>query len=204
MRKLRSHKDPDALRSARTECGLRHILFYLCAANEQTVRSGKAVLIAVLAAHTLLPMPAFASISDSETRRPVRDSRSVDWQQDIEEMTSRIEKNTKDAEAYCERGDAFSHIGQYQSAFPDFDKAITINANYARAYFLRANAYRFLGDENSAIEDYSSAVKLDPNMTDAYSNRALCYRRLGVHAEYKKDMKMARKVAHDAASKAEN
>ena len=143
----------------------------------------------------------YASMADSETRRSVKDSRSIDWQQDIDDMTARIEKNANDFEAYCERADAFSHIGQYQTAFPDFDKALKLKPDYGKAYFLRANAYRFLGDANSAIEDYSSAIKLDPNCANAYRYRAACYKRLGVHADWKADTEMWHKLERTGATK---
>ena len=69
-------------------------------------------------------------------------------------------KDPKDAEAYINRGNAYSKKGQYDKAISDYSKAIEINPKYADAYINRGLAHNSLGNYNSACDDWLKACKL--------------------------------------------
>ena len=52
-----------------------------------------------------------------------------------------IELNPNDAEAYNNRGVAYSNKGDYDRAIADYTKAIELNPDYVEAYSNRGGAY---------------------------------------------------------------
>jgi len=72
-------------------------------------------------------------------------------------------------------GNTHAAMGDYDSAFKDYDQAIALDPNYAVAYNERGNAYAAKGDYDGAIEDYDQAIALAPNDAVTYSNRANAY-----------------------------
>ena len=80
------------------------------------------------------------------------------------------------AEAYNNRGNAYSDLGQKERAIQDFNKAIQLNPNYAKAYNNRGNAYDDLGQKERAIQDYTRSIELNnPELYLPYYNRGIAY-----------------------------
>jgi Flp pilus assembly protein TadD len=50
-----------------------------------------------------------------------------EYEHAIAEFTKAIEINSRDAEAYLKRGNAYDHIGEHDLAISEFTKAIEIN-----------------------------------------------------------------------------
>jgi len=84
-----------------------------------------------------------------------------------------IELNPRDAEAYNDRGLAYSESGFsgpsslcatpgqcLRLAIKDFDQAIRINPDYAMAYINRGNSYFYSGKMDSACADWRMACRL--------------------------------------------
>ena len=83
------------------------------------------------------------------------------------------------AEAYYNRGIAYSVSFQNKRAIQDFNKAIQLNPNYAEAYNNRGWSYDMLGQHERGIQDLDKAIQLNPNYADAYYNRGVVYFRIG-------------------------
>src|SRR5262245_15177418 len=80
----------------------------------------------------------------------------------IKGCTAIIKLNPKDAIAYHNRGEAFSHKGDVDRAIADYNKAIEFNPNYAPAYNSRGRAYTSKGDYVHAVADVTKAVEHAP------------------------------------------
>jgi tetratricopeptide (TPR) repeat protein len=78
------------------------------------------------------------------------------------------------ADAYNNRGLAYSDKGDYAIAIADLNTAIDLNPNYVDAYNNRGAIYYKKGDIDRAIVDYTKAMDLNPNYADAYNNRGFC------------------------------
>jgi len=77
--------------------------------------------------------------------------------------------------AYTNRGVAYYHKGDLDSALADYNEAIRLDPNYERAYDDRGNVYRRKGDLDRALADYNEAIHLDPKYAAAYDNRGSLY-----------------------------
>jgi tetratricopeptide (TPR) repeat protein len=93
----------------------------------------------------------------------------------IEFLTQTLKLNPKLAEAYNNRGNAYSDKGDPDPAIADYNKAIELNPKYAEAYYNRGTAYRKKGDPDRAIADYTKAIELNPKYAEAYYNRGTAY-----------------------------
>ena len=65
--------------------------------------------------------------------------------------------NPKYEDAYNNRVNAYSALGNGQQAINDYNKAIELNQKYAKAYYNNWIAYNDLGNHQQAINDYSKA-----------------------------------------------
>lgn len=85
-----------------------------------------------------------------------------------------IEVHPNKANAYRERGSAYSDKGLQQKAIDDYSQAIKLEPkNFA---FSEAGAtYLLQGLGEKAIADYNQAVKLTPNCYSRYWSRAIAY-----------------------------
>lgn len=82
-------------------------------------------------------------------------------------FTEAIEKNSKFADAYLNRGLAKYYQGQLNEALVDYNSAIDLEPNYPEALFNRAQVKYELGDK-SCIEDITRGVKLRPDSASYY------------------------------------
>ena len=98
------------------------------------------------------------------------------YETSIKHYTQTIKWEPNLAEAYNNRGIAYTDVGDSGRALADFDRAIELNPNYVNAYNNRGSTYAEKGDYGRAIEDFDHAIELDSNYADAYSNRGNAYR----------------------------
>jgi protein O-mannosyl-transferase len=101
------------------------------------------------------------------------------WKNSIALINHTLQGTKDNSVAYCIRGLAYNHIGQYRLAIEDLNKAIGLDPNYAIAYYNRGFAYAKLGQYQRAIEEFSEAIRLQPNIDLAYYNRGVAYAKLG-------------------------
>ena len=101
----------------------------------------------------------------------------------LNEQNKAIEKNTKDAKAFYERGVINTDLTEYDNAIAAFSIALTINPTYMEAYRGRGLAYHNKGENDKAIEDLSKAIEIGPKNADAYNYRGFAY---GMKGEYDK------------------
>ena len=79
------------------------------------------------------------------------------------------------AEAYNNRGIAYSDKDDFGQAIKDYNEAIKLKPDFVEAYYNRGNAYSNKGDFDQAIQDYNKAIELNPNDAEAYYNRGIDY-----------------------------
>ena len=97
------------------------------------------------------------------------------YETSIKHYTQTIKWEPNLADAYNNRGNAYTDVGDSGRALADFDRAIELNPNYVNAYNNRGSTYAEKGDYGRAIEDFDHAIELDSNYADAYSNRGNAY-----------------------------
>ena len=66
---------------------------------------------------------------------------------------------------------AFHWQGDYESAIPDFDRAVELDPDDAGQYDHRGFAKMSIGDYEGAIADFDRAIELDPADTYAQQSR---------------------------------
>ena len=98
------------------------------------------------------------------------------YETSIKHYTQTIKWGPNLADAYNNRGTAYTAVGDSGRALADFDRAIELNPNYVNAYNNRGSTYAEKGDYGRAIKDFDHAIELDSNYADAYSNRGNAYR----------------------------
>ena len=102
------------------------------------------------------------------------------------------------AEAYNNRGNAKTDLGQYEAAVADFDEAIRLQPDFANAYSNRGNAKADLGQYEAAVADYDEAIRLRPAYAAAYFRRGLAKVGLKIKDAARKDFEIALELARNA------
>ena len=72
---------------------------------------------------------------------------------------------------YFAIGCAKYHLGKYQDAIEDLDKAIELDPKLKNAYYGRGDVKYALGNFQDAIEDYNKAIELMTDYAKAYYGR---------------------------------
>ena len=98
-----------------------------------------------------------------------------DYSKAIEHYSNAIKLNPQMAEAYCNRGLAYSDSDEIELAIEDYNRAIELDPNGASAYNNRGLAYSKRGKVERAIKDYNKAIELDPEFARAYFGRGIVY-----------------------------
>ena len=97
----------------------------------------------------------------------------------IADHTAAIQRDPKNANAYYNRGNAYSDKGETDRAIADYTSAIRLNPTFANAYYNRGNGYSNKGDTDRAIADYTEVIRLEPAYANAYYNRGNGYSNKG-------------------------
>ncbi|MBC8337286.1 MAG: tetratricopeptide repeat protein [Rhodospirillales bacterium] len=103
----------------------------------------------------------------------------------IADFSQKIQVQSKDANLYAKRGQAYFMLRDFDKAIDDFTKAISLNDNLDAAYFGRGMAYGRNRELDRGIADLSVYIRRNPESSLAYTKR-------GVRYIWKKDFKSAR------------
>jgi tetratricopeptide (TPR) repeat protein len=102
----------------------------------------------------------------------------TDPQKAIEYLNNAIKLQPDYVDAYHNRGNAYSHLKQYQRAIEDYSKVIRLKPNDGGAYHNRGNAYSSLKQYQRAIKDYDQSIRLalnDEILAASYHGRGVNY-----------------------------
>lgn len=131
---------------------------------------------------TLIPPATTATTQANEAdffKRGTYKVMAGDYQGAIADLTSAIQLNPKNADAYTNQGLARAGIGDRHGAIADFTSAIQLNPSLSLAYYNRGFVRSQLQDYQGAIEDLSRAIELNPEDADSYHCRCLVHYTLG-------------------------
>ena len=93
--------------------------------------------------------------------------------------TRAVEVDTKDADYYVNRGNAFADNKDYDRAIADYNKAIELDPQNAYAYNSRADTLREAGKPAQGLPDAEKALQLDSNNAEFWDTRAQIFAALG-------------------------
>ncbi len=113
------------------------------------------------------------NVADACFRRAISRCRNTDFQAAISDFDQAVQLKPGWAEAFYNRGLAYSCLKQYQKAVEDYTESLKLSPNNANAFNNRANAYFKLGEHQKAIDDYDRALQIQPNLPEAEKNRAI-------------------------------
>jgi len=97
--------------------------------------------------------------------------------------THRTEAESRDAEAYNNRGNVLADEGQYDKAISEYTKALKIKPTYFGVYYNRGYTYVIKGKYDDAIRDFNKALELNPKYAKAYHIRGIAYASKGQYSE---------------------
>ena len=100
--------------------------------------------------------------------------------------------------ARVSRGAAYLKKDMLDSAWNDFNYAITINPDYARAYHMRGLVSEKKGDDEAALGDFDRAIELDPEYGAAYYSRATLHSKLSNAEKAQEDIQMVTQLSNIA------
>lgn len=83
------------------------------------------------------------------------------------------------AEAYYNRGCAYSKLKENEKAVQDYSSAIELDPDYAYAYYNRGNEYFRVKEFGKAVLDYNKTIELNPGYAEAYYNLGSAHYELG-------------------------
>jgi len=121
-----------------------------------------------------LTFPVWAETSQ-DLKAGTTAANKSDYDAAIAVWTKAIEIDSKDVNAYCNRGNAWYDKGDYDKAIADWTKVIKIDSKHAIAYYNRGNAWASKGNHSKAIADYTKAIEIEPKHAFAYGNRGLAW-----------------------------
>ena len=115
-------------------------------------------------------------------------------EQAISGLTKAIESDPKFAEAYVNRGIAYSEIGNVEAAIADYTKAIEIKPDLIDAHYNLGNAHMQLEEYSQAIAAYDKVIVLDPNYAIALGNRGNAHHLIGNTSQAIQDIETAAEI----------
>jgi tetratricopeptide (TPR) repeat protein len=102
-----------------------------------------------------------------------------DHNEAIKLFTEVLAIDTKDANAYSQRGIAYLNIERFDLSLLDMNAAVALDNEYSFRYASRAYLKSRIGDLEGAVADYEKATQLDPSDGINFNNLALAQEQLG-------------------------
>lgn len=99
-------------------------------------------------------------------RNLVRLNKSKQYEEAIRVATKLIHESPWIAEAWCQRGTAHYHLGQYDSAIRNCHQALEINPYHFTAAAGMGQCYLYQENPVAALDSFRRALRLNPNMEE--------------------------------------
>lgn len=96
---------------------------------------------------------------------------SIDYDQEIKMLDGLIKRESKNADAFYNRGWLYAAKGNLEQALSNYTQAVQINRKFGDAYYNRGLLYVTMEKYELAVQDFDEAIKLDSRLADAYCNR---------------------------------
>nr|WP_261361843.1 tetratricopeptide repeat protein [Aeoliella straminimaris] len=96
----------------------------------------------------------------------MRLNQTKEYQRAIDQANELIHESPWIAEAWCQRGTAHYHLGQYDAAIRDSHQALEINPYHFTAAAGMGQCYLLLDNPVSALESFRRALRLNPSMEE--------------------------------------
>ena len=117
----------------------------------------------------------------------------------IDLLTVKIDKSSKNASLHVERGDLYFKIHDFDSAVEDYTAAIALDDSLDTAWFGRGMAKGRMGFISEGIADLSVYIKRNPNDSVALTKRGVRYLWIGDKLNAQCDLQKAIKINPDNA-----
>ncbi|HOS49478.1 MAG TPA: tetratricopeptide repeat protein [Bacteroidia bacterium] len=115
-------------------------------------------------------------------------------------LTSAINADTLNDDAWIKRGFIKSMVGDFEGELQDYNRVIAIHPDHKWAYISRGSAYNKMEKFNEAIGDFNKALEIDPKDAEAYNNRGFAKKGLGNKEGACEDWNTSRKLGNSEAS----
>jgi len=127
----------------------------------------------------------------SEIKEAVVSSITAEQQKRLDELTEKIEKSPRSANAYNERGLYYYALEEYEKAVDDFEKTINIEPNNAVYYNNCGENYYWLNEYEKAVDGFAKAIEFEPNKAPYYIGRGASYHQLAKYGQAVSDFSKA-------------
>lgn len=118
----------------------------------------------------------------------------------IKLLTSAINADTLNDDAWIKRGFIKSRVGDFDGELQDYNRVIAIHPDHKWAYISRGSALNRMEKYTEAIADFNKALSIDPNDAEAYNNRGFAKKGLGDKEGACSDWNASRKLGNSEAS----
>ena len=98
-----------------------------------------------------------------------------DWHNKLLGWVEDVDKNSRNAEVYNNRGITAAKQNLFESAISEFTRAINRDATFSDAYYNRGLVYNALGHQEKAISDFTKVTEISTQFTEGYFNRGQIY-----------------------------
>ena len=113
------------------------------------------------------------------------------YDQAIKDFDKVIELDSKDFNAYYNRGTAYAQLRRYPQALQDFNKAVALKPAFSPVLIKRGFAAFSMGQHDQAVQDFGRAIVLDPKSPEGYNARGIVNANRGKFNEAIKDFDRA-------------
>ena len=93
--------------------------------------------------------------------------------------------------AYCDRGEAWLHLSEWDNVITDCSTAIRLHPEYVDAYHVRGLAHARKGNHRASIADFTEVVNIDPDFGPAYCDRGEAWLHLSEWDNVRADLAIA-------------
>lgn len=102
-------------------------------------------------------------------------SKGPSTNESIRELSRKVRRNPKSAEAHYDLGRGHFEASNYSEAIAEFSAAIRIDPKHAQSHLNLGHAYARLYYFDKAQDAYTNAIKVDPNSSEALHALGLVY-----------------------------